>query len=538
MFDSVFCYFPITFRPPPGDPYGITARDLKIRLRECIASSGHFAPYAFPQLLEKLDSTSVSVKHDVLQTLAACASSYGRATISNFAITLWDSIKYEIFNAQEEELASNALGTLRSIATRLGQGQHSADAASPLALYLKPITKECNEKLQEPQHKQAKSAGQILGTLGAASEVAFHIVIRACFPPLSTLYQAAETVVTQRALLEVFIQILDAAIIVYGTPASPTPPSRLENPLIPFKDRLFELTSQALMSTAIEELSFRMVALQVVLRLSMLRQYLEENEIGMFVQYLDEIILSENPTGRDDLRNSAVQALVDISRIKPQLIMTITFPAFIGRLPDEASADSTEYLNTLEGLAQLSVDKFVSDTLVRRLLNRLDIVLGTHSPPAYSQAIISTIHFVLARRDLNNDQHIQDYIQRIVVGLTDKAVKACTGAIPAAALTDVETLERLGRLIALVVASADQHKQLSMANQCYSLFQEDNHFLPIPFRQPTPGAPERLTLVLTTAIIAAISPLASFAFHSSVSQSNYLRLCPNFWMMGKHLDAT
>jgi len=62
LFDSVFCYFPITFRPPPNDPYGVTAQDLKNRLRDCIAASGEFAPYAFPQLIDKLDSTSPNVK--------------------------------------------------------------------------------------------------------------------------------------------------------------------------------------------------------------------------------------------------------------------------------------------------------------------------------------------------------------------------------------------------------------------------------------------------------------------------------------------
>lgn len=62
LFDSVFCYFPITFRPPPDDPYGITAKDLKSRLRECIAASAYFAQFAFPQLIDKLDSTSPNVK--------------------------------------------------------------------------------------------------------------------------------------------------------------------------------------------------------------------------------------------------------------------------------------------------------------------------------------------------------------------------------------------------------------------------------------------------------------------------------------------
>ena len=61
-FDSVFNYFPITFKPPPDDPYGITAQDLKDRLRDCIAATSDFAPYAFPALLDKLDSSSMNTK--------------------------------------------------------------------------------------------------------------------------------------------------------------------------------------------------------------------------------------------------------------------------------------------------------------------------------------------------------------------------------------------------------------------------------------------------------------------------------------------
>lgn len=62
LLDSVFCYFPVTFRPPPNDPYGVTAQDLKGRLRDCIAASDQFAPFVFPQLIDKLDSTSANVK--------------------------------------------------------------------------------------------------------------------------------------------------------------------------------------------------------------------------------------------------------------------------------------------------------------------------------------------------------------------------------------------------------------------------------------------------------------------------------------------
>lgn len=62
LFDSVYNYFPITFRPPPNDPYGITAQDLKDRLQDCLSSTRHFAPHSIPALLDKLDSTSPNVK--------------------------------------------------------------------------------------------------------------------------------------------------------------------------------------------------------------------------------------------------------------------------------------------------------------------------------------------------------------------------------------------------------------------------------------------------------------------------------------------
>lgn len=62
LFEAVFNYFPITFRPPPDDPYGITAQDLKDRLRECIGACSFFAPYSFSALLDKLDSVSINTK--------------------------------------------------------------------------------------------------------------------------------------------------------------------------------------------------------------------------------------------------------------------------------------------------------------------------------------------------------------------------------------------------------------------------------------------------------------------------------------------
>ena len=365
-----------------------------------------------------------------MQTITACASSYSVTTVSSYSVTLWDSLKFEILNAQEEDLAEEALVSLQAIAIRLSRGLDSTDPKTPLARYLRPITKECNEQLHEPQQKQAKPAGQILSALGIASAVAFYLIVKTVIPPLNTLYQDADSIGKRRALLEVLVQIMDSAIAIYGTPSILAPARTIENPLEPFKDRLFELTSQALMSTAADEVSFRVVALKAVLRLCLLRKYLQDNEIGMAVQYFDEIVLVEDPSGKDDLKKEAIRALVELSRIKPNLIMDITFPAFMSKLPDSSLSESQDYLITLEGLAQLSVEKFVSDTLIRRLLNRLDVVLQNDGSSAYPRAILSTLHYVLSQRDLPQDPNLGSYHEKIVVGLTNRVVLASTGPNP------------------------------------------------------------------------------------------------------------
>ena len=425
-------------------------------------------------------------------------------TVSKYSITLWDSLKFEVLNVQEEDLAEEALTSLQAIAICLGNEIDSTDSKTPLARYIRTITKDCNEQLREPQHKQAKPAGHILSLLSISSPVAFFLIVKAVVPPLLTLYQDADNIAKQRALLEVFVQMLGSAIAVYGTPKLPARETEIQNPLSPFKDRLFELTSQALMSAAADEISFRIVALKALLRLCLLRKYLQDNEIGMAVQYFNEIVLLEDPTGNDKLKKEAIQALVELSKIKPSLIMDITIPAFMAKLPDSCSSINADYVITLEGLAQLSVEKFVSDTLIRRLLSRLNTALNNDSTPAYPQAILSTLHYILSQQDLHHDSNLSSYHEKIVVSLTTRIVLASVGQSPATALNEETSIRILGRIATMIVRALDGHKQKSVAMQVYSLFSDDSAFTPVPFRENAERQ-QRLTMILSTALIAGIS---------------------------------
>jgi len=78
LFNIVFCYFPITFRPPPNDPYGISTDDLRLALRYAsyllyahsifdfisgaLNATPTFGPLAIPVFLDKLTAGSRATK--------------------------------------------------------------------------------------------------------------------------------------------------------------------------------------------------------------------------------------------------------------------------------------------------------------------------------------------------------------------------------------------------------------------------------------------------------------------------------------------
>ncbi|OJJ46113.1 hypothetical protein ASPZODRAFT_133107 [Penicilliopsis zonata CBS 506.65] len=505
LFDSVYNYFPITFRPPPNDPYGITSQDLKDRLQDCISSTKYFAPHAIPALLEKLDSTSPNVKRDSLNTLEACVSTYDPDTVSRYSITIWDTLKFEILNVQEEFLGELSLKVLQLIAKRLSEGVTQVSQEIPLAQYLKPITKECNEQLREPQQKQAKPAQQILSSISSASALSFALIIQTVVAPLLTVYQEADGIAKQRALLETLAILFDSAIAIFGSWTSRDPVVALENPLLEFKDQFSDVFSQVLMGVAKEEVSFRVTALKGLLRLSTLRNFFQDNEIGLFVQYLNEILLKEESVGRDDLKKEAVAALAEISKYKPRLIMDITFPAFVATLPDSDEGADSSYMATLENLAEISIERDIFETLFRRLLNKFALLLHKEQPGSveYPRAILATLLHVMSRRDMAQDPNLESYYEKVVVGLSRDVAAASLGKSKNRILNDASVLDILGRMCNLIVRAAPRNKQDEVAENVYTLFSAADGFVSVPFSDSVTEDQQR-TMIISTYLLAGL----------------------------------
>ncbi|KAM3418641.1 MMS19 nucleotide excision repair protein [Cercospora zeina] len=359
MFDAVFNYFPITFKPPPDDPYGITAQDLKDRLRDCIAANSDFSPYAVPALLDKLDSTSINTKRDVLHTLQSCAVSYSANTINLYSVTLWDALKFEIINVQEEDLAEEALKALALIADRL------APIDNALGAYLSPVVKECNEHLEDAPTKQSQGAGRIVLAIARTNPIVADKVTKGILPVLFSLYASATSIAKRRGLLEVYNSLVQAHADLQATGHDVSPEG-----LQAFLDQAMTAMLHALAGAPKPEVSFRLTAINGLKQLISARKVLSPEQLGLAVSAVHDVVLHERIEGHGNIRPEAIAALLDIAAAAPDAIRDQTVPAFMVELPDEAS-DRESYRNVLEAFAQLSHEQQIFDTVVLRLKNKL-----------------------------------------------------------------------------------------------------------------------------------------------------------------------
>lgn len=395
---------------------------------------------------------------------------------------------------------------LHALAVRFSVPQPETLEPSNLSRFLKPITKECNEQLREPQQKQAKPARQILSSLSSASAPSFVLLIEAVLGSLIRVYEEADGIAKQREILETLVELLRSAIIVYGTWNSTDPEPEIPNPLLPFKDSLSDIFNKSLTGSAKDETAFRLSAIKGLLELSTLRNYLQDNEIGLFVQYLNDIILHE-ASARNNLRKDAVQALAEVSKYKPNLIVDITFPALISTLPDSDTATDSQYLLILDSLAKISVEREVLNTLVKRLLSKLETVLqpGNQNSSAYAGAILMTISYSMSHvKGVLDGAHLEFYYDKIVRSLCRRAALASLKKDDLTVLNEPRVLDTLGRLCNFIVRSLPRTIQDEVSKNVYNLYAAEDGFVPIPFSKSPTTEHQRQTALLSTYLLAAL----------------------------------
>jgi DNA repair/transcription protein MET18/MMS19 len=406
-----------------------------------------------------------------LKALEATASNYGPKTVALYSVTLWDAIKFEVLQVQEEELAQESLQVLIAIGKTLANGPKQG-----LVDYLKPVVKECNEHLEDAPTKQSDAACRILTAVASSSSYACNIIIPGVFPHLFILAQAADNIPKRRGLAQVLRNLLQINSEIFGdwqhvplnlSVADGQQPQDIhlpENVLQQYSKQILGFLKDSLQTTSIKEVSYRLVLLESLVQLAKIREILNDDDISQVVKVFNNVIISEESYTKDEAKVTAMTALLEIAHQKPQIIIDLTFPSLLSHLPEADTGSSDNFVPILEAFARISVEERVFATSLIRLKSRLTSAVHHKSSARYIQAILSAI--------LYSFQHVNPLLLGGVENPSpyhDLVLPLLTQICPTLKAEDDLTFALIGRIANTVIRIQPSSFQAEFAPSIYTI---------------------------------------------------------------------
>ncbi|KAG8854442.1 hypothetical protein FRB96_007504 [Tulasnella sp. 330] len=461
LFDITFCYFPITFKPPPNDPYGITTEDLKLALRSCLSATPSFGLLALPLFLEKLAASTPHVK--ILQPIDAETENKALETTQALIRTIYDS---------------------------------SLDSSEDL---IKDVCKECLNILKEPEKNQAQHAVKILSALVMTTAAVRQFALKSAVPHLLQLFVQPDEASNRRQILSHLTALVTATEVNFS---SLDVAYVDEKPLDEFRDQLLGAYIGGLKTT-----ETRVAALNGLQHMVQISGLLSADEVQYIVHQIDELLGPSSDL--EDMRRAAVlNVLAGISKSSPKLIENITLRSMFSALPDiapsrDAKIERATYQSILKSLSALCSQPDLFETFVIRLFTKLELIcsavitmadrLSTNElqtaaecNAAYAHAILATIDDVLKTKTSQGHTDLPKYTDRIVGRLFALVVDAAGRPDKGAAIAIHSRLLKVSESILLsLIRCMTTERQTPLAANLVSAF-ERGDFSPITHTLPSP----------------------------------------------------
>ncbi|KEI36566.1 uncharacterized protein L969DRAFT_90937 [Mixia osmundae IAM 14324] len=455
LFDITFCYFPITFTPPPGDPYGISSEDLQTALRACLSATPRFGPLALPLFLDKLQAAVPAAKQQTLRALSACFPVYGHIIVQEHARTFWEAFSVEVFHATETETEECALDALVSLLNTM----HAESIDEGKDTVAQRMINVCCEELNEPDKQKAQAAIKILSAALTSSPVIISVVTSRAFRHLIRLCSDLEEPALRPAVLKSLASLLtsiaqtDAAQHV----ASPV--------LLPLKDDLISLFGSGMRFE-----SSRLSSIDGLVQLTLIRDLLPKNEVAFVVQQLNEVFIDTSASGASNL---ALAGMVRVAKLHAGVIEHVTLPVILSALPTTADVlldpeAVVAYRHALGALSSLCLDGALFEMMTIRVLARLEVMLpqvATRPCLTYCHHLLLTLSNVLATKAARGDVDIAHHTSRLISSISRIfVVPNLSNEKVACASANLQLLQDAGRVIELIVRShtVEDQKNLSL----------------------------------------------------------------------------
>lgn len=284
-----------------------------------------------------------------------CIQSY--TNLSQFSITIWDTLKWEIWNGENDDFIDRSTQNIAAIASQLGQKKSSfEDDNNELSKFVDYVTQECIVIFTDDTKKRMiQPCARILSKIASTSAYASTLVFRPSLPTIFTLWQSLDTMADKTRLIESLNIILEARLNIPHSSTSDTEtPSEsstkdldveymarriaiMEECFDKFRESLVELyfgaTSRSSSDLELQIATFRGLTLLAKIRNNSTdRPFLNSFEQGTIIERLNETAFDLKEAVK--LRTSAVASLSALSVRYPDTFISITLPNIIGRLPD------------------------------------------------------------------------------------------------------------------------------------------------------------------------------------------------------------
>ncbi|KXS10074.1 ARM repeat-containing protein [Gonapodya prolifera JEL478] len=490
----LFAYFPITFKPPPDDPYGITTEDLRDGLRNCLVASPLIADFAIPALLEKLASSNPTAKRDAMDVLALGTLTYPPIAFKPHIQTIWELAKEDIMKAQDNsEEQRQVLSFLRSIAKGFSTNTWSSTSKGEeaLSLFLTEALEECLQHLKEPESKLARISGKILTTLIEASDPCCHQVVGVAAPSLFQLLQGELSSTGRNAVVEDLVDFVSGGRILYGSRAEVSNREDVDadsSPFLQHKDLLLDIFSVTAQTP--NETGIRITGLRGMVALALSRDLLAEAELRNVIIQLQRFLVDDS---EELVSDAALQAVADVCRHVPTLIMQNTIPLLFSEARD-LSLTPDRFARTMESIEVIAIETETSANVVLAELlslffERVKALSGNESLDDVAMtsllAILGTIQGILQTRmeHVLNPSYAQtrasaaendkDPGLAVAEALLEATITAAIARDPSTAnqaLSDVEIVNNVAEIISTAIRISDVQHSTEFVRRIFATF--------------------------------------------------------------------
>ncbi|KAF5377797.1 hypothetical protein D9757_008093 [Collybiopsis confluens] len=480
LFNITFCYFPITFRPPPNDPYGISTDDLRQALRGCLNATPSFGPLAIPVFLEKLAAGSPTTKRDTLQSMSLCFPVYGSALARSHARQLWNALKLEIFQPTDPITEEFALKTTQSLIKTIYAEQSPEFGNGDIEGLARDACEECISILREPEKSQAKPAIKVLCAFMSTTPSVARYTVAQTVPYLVKLYTKTDNIASRPSILLLLSELIaasrDSMKNLHISDAS-------EKPLGPFKDEILGILTSALKTPPSRD-----PALACLLGFVSTGGLLTDEELAFIVHGVDDILSEESEEG-EEASAPALKLLVTISLTASHHVKEQTLPLLFGMLSDnapprDAAIERAKAWRILSALNTLCRRPDLFETLVISLNTKLDLLCMPSDTPApeelepraaYAHSILTTLHQTILAKVDDGHVDVAKYIESLVPRLFNLFIYSALDPDKNMIASDPRLITEAGNIIGAITQTVSAQRQQKFVQTLFNAYLDGNY---------------------------------------------------------------